>query len=436
MYWRRLVRYTTLSALVGWGAAGCGDTTVEPVRPRVRAPDRRAIQQDEGDLFARYVAIGTSVSMGWRSDGAVASSQAASWPVQFAALEGRAMTVPRIAAPGCGAPLAAPLASGVRVNGEPSGAPFLGRVCAPNEPGVVLPAANVAVNGALTSAALYATPEHPDPFYGPLYARVLAPGQSQVAAMEAQHPTFVSVELGANEVLGARDGAYVPFQTIVPVSAWLPDYRAVLDRVQAMTKHAILVGLAAHAINFPSFRTGDELWAARATFLPVNVAVSADCQGSANVLFVPVIVPTAVGKGAYYQSHHYGPYPLSCADSPALAADGSVIRDYILSPTDIALVDTQLAEMNAIIRAEARRRGFAYFPLGALYDDVNVKAPFSAITLMTSPEPYGPYISLDGIHPSAKGNAVLAAAAARALAERDVGDPEVADASRGHGEQK
>lgn len=435
MYWCRLRRYAAVSALVGLGVAGCGETAVEPLRPAGGAADRGRIQQHEGDLFARYVAIGTSVSMGWRSDGVLATSQETSWPVQFAALEGHTMTVPRIAAPGCGAPLAAPLATGLRVSGEPASASFNSRTCAPNETGVVLPAANVAMNGALTSAALYATPEHPDPFYAVLYSRVLAPGQSQVTAMEAQHPSFVSVELGANEVLGVRDGAYVPFQTVVPVSAWLPDYRLVLDRVQAMTRHAVLVGLAAHAINFPSFRTGDELWAARATFLPFNVAVSADCQGSANVLFVPIIVPTAVGRGAYYQSHHYGPYPLSCADSPALAPDGSVIRDYILSPTDIALVDEQLATMNAIIRAEATRRHFAYFPLGALYDDVNVKAPFSAITLMTSPEPYGPYISLDGIHPSAKGNAVLAAAAMRAVAERDAGDRQVADASRGHGEQ-
>jgi lysophospholipase L1-like esterase len=350
--------------------------------------------------------------------------------VQFARLEGHPLTTPRIAAPGCGAPLVAPLAAGVRVSGEDAGAPFLSRLCAPNEPGVTLPAGNVAVNGALTAAALYATPEQPDPFYAPLYSRVLPSGLSQVTAMMVQHPTFVSVELGANEVLGARDGAYIPFKTVVPVAAWVPDYRKVLDAVQQMTSHAVLVGLANHAINFPSFRTGDELWQARATFAPFNVVVSVDCQASANVLFVPVIVPTAVAKGAYYQSHQYGPYPLSCADSPPLAPDGSVIRDYILSPADIALVDAQLSQMNAIIRVEALTRRFAYFALGTLYDEVNVKAPFSAVTLMTSSQPYGPYISLDGVHPSAAGNAILAAAAARAITDRQENIASVAQSYR------
>ncbi|HET9797769.1 MAG TPA: hypothetical protein VFP90_07270 [Gemmatimonadaceae bacterium] len=36
---------------------------------------------------------------------------------------------------------------------------------------------------------------------------------------------------------------------------------------------------------------------------------------------------------------------------------------------------------------------------------------------MTSSQPYGPYVSLDGIHPTAEGARVLADAAAEALNE-------------------
>jgi lysophospholipase L1-like esterase len=36
---------------------------------------------------------------------------------------------------------------------------------------------------------------------------------------------------------------------------------------------------------------------------------------------------------------------------------------------------------------------------------------------MTSSQPYGPYVSLDGIHPTAAGQRILAEAAARALNE-------------------
>ena len=49
---------------------------------------------------------------------------------------------------------------------------------------------------------------------------------------------------------------------------------------------------------------------------------------------------------------------------------------------------------------------------------------------MTSPQPYGPYVSLDGFHPSAEGARVLAEGAAAALNARyrlRIGQPTIAD---------
>jgi hypothetical protein len=415
-----MYRWTLLSLIGAVTLSACADSATGPrtdARLRSTRPD---VIDAQGD-FHRYVSIGTSVSMGWRSDGVYAASQETSWPAQLAQLAGRELSLPLIAYPGCGAPFATPLASGVRVNGEGVATPLLNRICAANEDGVTLPAGNVAITGARTSHALTATPEQPDPSYGPLYARVLPPGMSQVSAMEAQNPKIVSVELGANEVLGARDGAVVPGQTVVPVSFWAPQYRQVVDRVDRVAKHAVLVGLIDHAASFPSFRTGGELWAARATFIPFNVTVSDDCSvqpGSDNLLFVPVRVLQAAGEGAARAKLGAGPATLSCANAPATNAQGVVIRDFVLGPSEVAQLDAQFAAMNAIIRAEAEQRGFAYFDLGALYEDVNVKAPFNAVTMLMSSQPYGALISADGIHPSADGARVLAEAAANALASR------------------
>ncbi len=402
--------------------AACGDA---PVAPRVPAdaavvPSISADREEESGaggsrkLFDHYVAVGTSLSMGWRSDGVLAQSQETAWPAQLGLLAGHQLRLPLIAFPGCGAPLAAPLASGVRVSGEPAAASFDTRVCAPNLPGITLPGQNVAIVGARTDLALLQTPEVPD-FYQRVYQRVLPAGMTQVTAMMAQHPRLVSVELGANEVLGVTSGAYVPGQTVIPVGYWAPYYHQVLDSVQKTARFAVVTGLIEHTIDLPAFRRGSELWNARATFAPFNVAVSTDCHDSRNALFVPVIVPTAVATGAYYAGHGFGVYTLSCADHPDVGPDGVAIRDYVLSATDLAAADAQLAQMNAIIRQEADRRGFAYFALSALYERVNVKPAFSATALMTSTTPYGPLISLDGIHPSAAGSTVLALAAARAL---------------------
>jgi len=306
----------------------------------------------------------------------------------------------------------------VRVSGEPAAAPFLARTCAPNAPGVVLPAGNVAIVGARTDHALLATPEHPDPNYAPVYARVLAPGQSQVTAMEALDPKVVSVELGANEILGARDGAYVPGQTVVPVAAWQPRYEEVVARAAATARRGVLVGLINDVRNFPAFRTGAELWAARATFAPFHVQVSENCgtaPGAANLLFVPVRVPLAAGEGAQRRQQNLSPAVLSCVNAPAVDPSGAVVRDYVLAPTEVAQVNAQLAAMNAVIRAQAARHGFAYFALSALYERAVFKPPFNAAATLLGPTPYGPLVSLDGIHPSAAGHAVLAGAAAHAL---------------------
>jgi hypothetical protein len=242
------------------------------------------------------------------------------------------------------------------------------------------------------------------------YPRVLPPGKSQVAAMEMQNPKVVSVELGGNEVLGARAGV-VGAGYVVPLSEWRPQYREVVAHVGRATKKAVLVGLLNDVRSFPSFRSGDELWNARATFAPFNVAVSADCEGSDNLLFVAVRVPVAVATGAFYAGHGLGSFTLSCANAPSSTG----IEDYVLAPSDVETLNAQLREMNTFIKEQARQRGFAYFPLGALYEDAVTKAPFSAVALMTSGTPYGPYVSLDGIHPSAAGSTVLADAAARAL---------------------
>src|SRR5206468_10687886 len=219
------------------------------------------------------------------------------------------------------------------------------------EPGVELPTQNVAIDGARTSAALTATPENPDPGHATQYPRVLAPGMSQVTAMEAQNPKLVSVELGGNDILGARYGVYPSAAEVVPVAAWEPVYRQVAARADAAAKHVVLVGLVNDVRSFPSFRTGDEIWNARATFAPFNVVVSADCQNSTNLLFVAVRVPVAAATGAAYAANQLGPYTFSCQNAPSFTN----IQDYVLDETDVAGVNAQLAQMNAVIRDEATK---------------------------------------------------------------------------------
>ena len=72
-----------------------------------------------------------------------------------------------------------------------------------------LPRNDVGIDGANSYDALRITPE--SAFVETVkrrrqYRAVLPPGKSQVTAMMMQNPTLVSVELGANEVLGVTTG--------------------------------------------------------------------------------------------------------------------------------------------------------------------------------------------------------------------------------------
>lgn len=391
--------------------AACSDT-VAPVRtPRTALSAAGAADRDRSEgrgVFNRYVAIGTSLSMGWQSDGVIAATQETSWPEQLAEMAHRSITQPYIDGTGCRSPLIAPLALGLRLSGEGAGQDPATLSCSALRSDVVQPVQNLAINAATTADALFTTPENTaDAANRRLIGLVLQPGMTQVSSMIAQNPKLVSVELGGNEVLNARSGIVIPGATIVPFATWAPLYDKVLDEVENVAKEAVIVGLIDDVASFPAFRRGDEMWQQRFLFAALHVNVADDCAGSANLLFVPVVVPTAVGTAAAT-----GSSTLHCAGG------GPATMDFILTPAEAGAVNALLAQMNAHIRGEAERRGFAYFALQELYGRADIKGPFNPIALMTSAQPYGPFISLDGVHPTAAGAHVLAEAAARALDTR------------------
>jgi lysophospholipase L1-like esterase len=365
-------------------------------------------------LMHRYVAIGTSVSMGWQSDGLVQDHQWDSWPAQLARASGIELPQPYMADPGCRSPLVAPLASGLRRSGEPAGQPAANAACAGLAPELDVPFRNVAISGATTRDALLTTPElQGDPFYRRLYPFILDGGETQVSTAVALNPKLVSVELGANEVMPARSGVAIPGATITPFSTWAPLYTQVADRVSAVTRRGVMVGLINDVASFPSFRRGAELYADHPTFLAAfNVAVSSDCDASQNLVFVPVRVATAVATGLAYRKNGLPPYVFSCADG------GLGVQDFVLTPAEAGVVNAAMAAMDAHIIQTAARVGYAHFALESLYGRGDLKPPFSVVQLMTSSTPYGPYMSLDGIHPNAAGHRVLATAAANALSRR------------------
>jgi len=385
--------------------AGCGDD--------------RATGPAGQEAFAKYVAIGTSLSMGVQSDGVVYFSQQHDWTKLLTHQAFAQFTQPLVASPGCFSPLVAPLQFSRRLSGISAAANqatnTADTACATFGTDT-LPTNDVAIDGANTYDALYVTPETAS-VEGVKrrrqYRLVLPPKTSQVAAMMRQKPTLVSVELGANEALGAASGLLVPKAgyraaasagTFVPNAVWQPVYDAVIDSVKKTGAKVLLVGVP-KSTGFVSLRTGDELYADRAAFLNFGVIIAADCQGSANAIFVPVKVLNTVGAAQATGTAQ----TLSCTDT-------SGAQDNILTPADIQVLDGVIDGMNSHIQSVAQTNGWAYLDLSTLWPQwVATRGVFSIVNLLGCARPYGQFVSLDGVHPNADGYQQMANAAADAL---------------------
>ena len=386
--------------------SACSD---DPVSPRAAGRPVADYEHSARSFMSNYVAIGTSLSMGWMNDGVVAEGQNESWPKLLADKMGTEFTVPGIEAPGCGAAYASPLASFLRVDG--TSAIVRSTVCGANLPGVVLPTHNLAVENATTSEALNATPATASQGRGPVTSRVLPAGMTQITTMQSLNPTFVSVEFGGNELLPAQVGLLYPGVTFTPFPVFAANYARIIDAVKSTGAKAVLVSIRTDLRDFPAIRTGAEIASQRAAFAAYNVTVNANCDESPNFIFVRGKVPTAILNGIGRARVGAPPYDLSCADVPFTA-------DYVITPNDMTFINALAEQMSAEIERHAAENGYATFALGELFTISKRDVPFDLELYLKSDTPYGPLISLDGVHPSAEGQKLLAKAAHVAIVQQ------------------
>jgi hypothetical protein len=357
--------------------------------------------------------------MGVQSDGVVYFSQQHDWTTLLAHQAFGSFSQPLVAPPGCFSPLIPPLQLSRRLSGISASANQTTSIpdttCAAFGT-ITLPTKDVAIDGANTYDALFVTPETAS-VEGVKrrrqYRLVLPPKKTQVTAMMQQNPTLVSVELGANEALGVASGLLFPKAgyrgvaaqgTFVPNAVWQPVYDQLIDSVKKTGGKVLLVGVP-KTNGFVSLRTGDELYQDRAAFQNFGVIIAADCQGSANSIFVPIKVTTAVGTAQATGQ----PQTLSCTDQPGA-------QDNILTPADIQAVNALIDGMNNHIQSVAQANGWAYMDMATVWAPwVQRRAPFSVAALFSCNNPYGQYVSLDGVHPNATGYQEMANAAADAL---------------------
>jgi lysophospholipase L1-like esterase len=355
-----------------------------------------------GPLFQRYVAMGNSITSGVQSAGILDSTQAVAYPVIVAKqMGGSPFYMPILKRPGCPAPFTNVFTQ-TRLGGfgptdcayrdtSSTRSPYISDVAVPGAEAI-----DVTVNGPAPGTNSNAL------------TQLILGGYTQLQAMQAQHPTFVSVWIGNNDVLGAFTNLPNAGDStlITPLATFQTDYQKIVDGINAVGARAILLGVA-KVTDIPYASLGSIYFAIKAGLVPGAAFPPSFVVG-------PNCAPTGFGgKG----DSILVPFPFGGA-LLAAAAGGAADTLYCtepqtVQPAEVRKLLTTVAQYNAIISAAASANNWAYLDpnpvLDSLRADTSAVAAFPKFQYTScSPSPFGTAFSCDGVHPSTSTQLLIA----------------------------
>ena len=369
-----------------------------------------------GEMFVRYVSLGNSLAAGFQSGGINDSTQRQAYPVLVAtAMRGDSFYYPSLTMPGCPPPFTNVFTQ-TRVGTTP---------CLFRSPAIPPYLSNVAVPGAGVLDPLENGPA-PGTSSNPLTQLFLG-GRTQLRAMMDARPTFVSVWIGNNDVLGAAmDPANAGDSTLItPVAAFQADYAQIADSINAAHAKALLIGVA-NVTAIPFFSQGATYWAIKNGLVP-GAAFPPTFTVSANCAPIASGIPGARGDSVLVP-FPYGGALLTAASPPSNQPENLDCADTvraIVVPAELVKLLTAVAAYNGVISALAAANGWAYVDPNPGLDSLRAiptqVAPFPAFTDAQgrpnpcSANPFGLAFSCDGVHPSAATHTLIAKKVVQAI---------------------
>src|SRR6266508_2542740 len=355
-------------------------------------------------LFDRYVSMGNSITAGFQSGGINDSTQLQSYAVLLAQGMRSPFFPPLLNKPGCPPPYTNVFTQ-TRVSGGTSTTCALRKIPNPAPPYV----SNTAVPGALVidiynnGAGAHAN----------TLTQFILGGLTQVQMLERAHPTFVSIWIGNNDVLGAApSSANAGDSTLVtPVATFQTTYSAMLDSVDAVAPQGgILIGVA-NVTAIPFFSAGATYWAIKNHLAPPDsfptvFTVSNNCApiatGIPGARGDSTLVPFPYGAALLGAAQLGAPRNLDCGDTVAA----------VVVPKELGKLAGAVLAYNTYISGQATTRGWAYLNPNTALDSLRTVPtavrPFPLIGQPCSANPFGTAFSCDAVHPSAATHRLIA----------------------------
>lgn len=399
-------------AVVAFIVASCNSFKKTPVS---------VVPQPGSANFATTVFLGNSLTAGYQSGALYESAQEYSYPAEIAKEAGIAnFEQPLISDPGIGGLLEITNLSGPVITALPSsGQPLNSTLSRPYN--------NLGVPGALvydmidtSSFTAKAGPPRDNPFFQ-IVLRNAALGNSPVAQALALHPTFISVWIGANDVLGyatsggtiGTDPATHSLPTDIPTFTYL--YTTMMNALLAGAPNAkFVIANIPDVEAIPFFNTIPPVVVNPATEAPVLV------NGSP----VPLLVMRHDASGNLYAGQANPLYDkillpalsleLKGVGIPAaLGGTGTPLPDsLVLDSLEVSKVETAITGYNSVIQsvATANPTRVALVDAYSVFNNFAANGYTDPATGVHLTDSYitGGFFGLDGIHPTDQGYGYVA----------------------------
>ena len=352
-------------------------------------------------IFRSYVALGNSITAGYQASGITDATQRQSYAFLLAQQMGTRYAYASLAGRGCNPPVA---------NFQTQAG--AGTITAAQRPTICdlrnAVTTDILNNVAVPNASSFdPLAQDGTPFSNILTSLILG-GQTQVERALAARPTFASIWIGNNDVLGfaVRDGraaAATGLAGMTPVATFQTNYTAMLDALLAGAPQleGILVGVVqvsnapimfpAAAMSNATFKAGFDAIAGTPTTLDPSCVAGGAGAGS----LINTFLAFQIRQGAH-------PPIVACVAGGATGALPAPVGDIlILDPAEQTTLTTRINAYNAHIQAEATRIGFAYYDPNPTLQ--TLRAAGTVVTnvpnLTSTAATFGTGMSVDGVHP-------------------------------------
>lgn len=363
----------------------------------------------EPTIFSSYVAIGTSIGAGIRSGGLDSVGQKSAYPyllaVSMGLTPGANWHWPKINGAGCPAPYANIL-TGTRLSTVP---------CGYRDPASAYAFVN---NVSVPSIRLAQVENMARLDFGPTdtlsLAQFLTGGVAPIVMAERAQPTFVTLEIGANDVLGAATRGDTLLLT--RLDSFQVQFTRLADRIDA-TGASVAVANIPNVTRIPYLSMGAIYYCLKnggcpAPLPPATVpfslptfTVDASC---APVPVATTLVPfSTLGRilGALTAG---ATASLNCGTGTATATGSTAAQLPIINSAELATISARVTALNAFIASEANTRGWALADFDAALAANAASIPAFPNLATTDPNTLmGTLFSQDGIHPNAAGHQII-----------------------------